>query len=45
VAYVVKPGDTLIGLGRAYLNRPGDYRAVQKANRVPSPSACAPARS
>ncbi|MET3666891.1 FecR domain-containing protein [Caulobacter sp. 1776] len=37
VAYAVKPGDTLIGLGRAYLNRPGDYRAVQKANRVKRP--------
>lgn len=37
VAYVVKPGDTLIGLGRSYLNRPGDYRAVQKANRVGQP--------
>jgi len=37
VAYVVKPGDTLIGLGRAYLNRPGDYRAVQKTNRVQQP--------
>lgn len=38
VAYVVKPGDTLIGLGRAYLNRPGDYKAVQKANRVAQPT-------
>jgi hypothetical protein len=37
VAYVVKPGDTLIGLGRNYLNRPSDYRRVQKANGVQDP--------
>lgn len=37
VAYVVKPGDTLIGLGKAYLNRPSDYRRVQKANGVQEP--------
>lgn len=37
VAYVVKPGDTLIGLGRAYLNGPADYKAVQKANKVREP--------
>jgi hypothetical protein len=37
VAYVVKPGDTLIGLARSYMNRPGDYRTVQKANRVAQP--------
>ena len=42
VAYVVKPGDTLIGLGRAYLNRPGDYRTVQKANRVQQPTRLQP---
>jgi hypothetical protein len=42
VAYVVKPGDTLIGLGRAYLNRPGDYRTVQKANRVQEPKRLRP---
>jgi hypothetical protein len=42
VAYVVKPGDTLIGLGRAYLNRPGDYRAVQKTNRVQQPKRLRP---
>ncbi len=38
VAYVVKPGDTLIGLASRYMNRPGDYRAVQKANRVAQPN-------
>jgi len=37
VSYVVKPGDTLIGLGQAYLNRPSDYRRVQKANGVQEP--------
>lgn len=37
VTYVVKPGDTLIGLGQAYLNRPSDYRRVQKANGVQEP--------
>lgn len=37
VAYVIKPGDTLIGLGRAYLNKPGDYKAVQVANKVRQP--------
>jgi hypothetical protein len=42
VAYVVKPGDTLIGLGRAYLNRPGDYKAVQKANKVTRPKRLRP---
>jgi hypothetical protein len=42
VAYVVKPGDTLIGLGRAYLNKPGDYRTVQKTNRVQQPTRLRP---
>ncbi len=37
VAYVVKPGDTLINLARSYMNRPGDYRSVQKTNRVADP--------
>lgn len=37
VSYVVKPGDTLIGLGRAYLNGPNDYKSVQKANKVREP--------
>lgn len=37
VSYVVKPGDTLIGLGKAYLNRASDYRQVQKANGVQEP--------
>lgn len=37
VAYVVKPGDTLIGLAASYLNKPSDYLAVQKSNRVANP--------
>jgi hypothetical protein len=37
VAYVVKPGDTLIGLAIAYLNKPSDYRHVQRANRIVRP--------
>jgi hypothetical protein len=42
VAYVVKPGDTLIGLAARYMNRPGDYRTVQKANRVAQPTRLRP---
>lgn len=38
VTYVVKPGDTLIGLASRYLNRPADYRVVQKANGVAQPT-------
>ena len=35
--YVVRPGDTLIGLAAAYMNRPLDYRRVQRENRVADP--------
>jgi hypothetical protein len=42
VVYEVKPGDTLIGLASRYMNRPGDYRAVQKANRVTQPKRLRP---
>jgi len=35
--YVVRPGDTLIDLAVAYLNRPSDYRRVQRHNRVADP--------
>ena len=38
VAYMVKPGDTLIGIAARYMNRPSDYRAVQKANGVARPT-------
>jgi hypothetical protein len=37
VAYVVKPGDTLIGFARSYLTKPSDYLQVQKANRIATP--------
>ena len=39
VLYVVKPGDTLIGLASAYLNRPSDYLQVQRANQIARPRA------
>ncbi|CAN5387892.1 FecR domain-containing protein [soil metagenome] len=39
VNYVVQRGDTLIGLGRNYLRRPGDYRQVQTANQISRPTA------
>lgn len=35
--YVVRPGDTLIDLATAYMNRPLDYRRVQRENRVVNP--------
>lgn len=35
--YVVRPGDTLIDLAVAYLNRPADYRRVQRDNHVANP--------
>ena len=39
VNYVVQRGDTLIGLGRDYLRKPGDYRRVQTANQISRPKA------
>jgi hypothetical protein len=39
VSYVVQRGDTLIGLGRSYLRKPGDYRRVQTANQISRPTA------
>ena len=39
VSYVVQRGDTLIGLGRDYLRKPGDYRRVQSANQISRPTA------
>ncbi|WP_313577279.1 LysM peptidoglycan-binding domain-containing protein, partial [Brevundimonas sp.] len=35
--YVVQRGDTLIDLATAYMNRPLDYRRVQRENRVADP--------
>nr|WP_310525265.1 FecR domain-containing protein [Polymorphobacter sp.] len=37
VRYVVKAGDTLIGLATRALVRPGDWQAVAKANRISDP--------
>lgn len=34
VDYVMKPGDTLSGLARAYLLRVSDYQQIQRLNRV-----------
>lgn len=35
--YVVKKGDNLYTLGTRYFARPGDYRTVQRLNRIPNP--------
>ncbi len=35
--YVVRRGDTLFDLATAYMNRPQDYRRVQRENRVVNP--------
>lgn len=35
--YVVRPGDTLIGLAERGLKRPADYSAVQRNNRIANP--------
>lgn len=37
VAYKVKAGDTLVGLGARYLVKTADYRTVQRLNRVRNP--------
>lgn len=37
VTYRVKRGDTLFDLGERYFTRPGDYRLVQRLNRVANP--------
>jgi len=37
VRYVVRRGDTLFELGRAYLRRTSDYRHVQRANQISRP--------
>ena len=37
IDYRVLPGDTLIDLAVAYLNRPTDYRQIQRSNRVADP--------
>ena len=37
IDYQVQPGDTLIDLAVAYLNRPTDYHRIQRHNRVADP--------
>jgi hypothetical protein len=37
VRYVVRRGDTLFDLGRAYLRKINDYRHVQRANQISRP--------
>lgn len=37
IDYVVERGDTLFDLASAYMNRPSDYRRVQRDNRVANP--------
>lgn len=37
--YTVRPGDTLIGLGRRYLREPAQWTLVQRDNRVADPRA------
>lgn len=37
IDYVVQRGDTLIELATAYMNRPLDYRRVQRENRLADP--------
>lgn len=39
VRYVVRRGDTLFDLGRAYLRKANDYRHVQRANQISRPRA------
>lgn len=45
LSYLVRRGDTLIDLARAYLNRPADYRQLQRENRVPNPRRMATGRT
>ena len=37
VTYIVKRGDTLIGLAEKYFRKPSDYRVVQRINRIKNP--------
>jgi hypothetical protein len=45
IDYRVQRGDTLIDLATAYLNRPADYRQVQRSNRVADPRRMAVGRT
>ncbi|MEL6875791.1 MAG: LysM peptidoglycan-binding domain-containing protein, partial [Pseudomonadota bacterium] len=37
IQYIFKPGDTLYELGIKYFRKPGDYRVVQRLNRIANP--------
>ncbi len=37
IQYIFKPGDTLYDLGTKYFRKPGDYRVVQRLNRIANP--------
>lgn len=43
--YAVKPGDTLTGVAAAYLQKPGDWRKLQRLNRVAEPRRLVPGSS
>jgi hypothetical protein len=45
VRYVVRRGDTLFDLGRAYLRKTNDYRHVQRANQISRPARHAPGKT
>ena len=45
IDYRVQRGDTLIDLAVAYLNRPADYRQLQRRNRVANPRRMATGRN
>jgi hypothetical protein len=42
VTYVIRPGDTLIGLAKRGFNRNADYIVVQRRNRIADPRALQP---
>lgn len=44
ITYVVRAGDTLFDLAREYLNRPSDYRQLQRQNNVANPRRMATGR-
>lgn len=43
--YTIRPGDTLIGIGRTYLNNPEDWRYLQRHNFVINPFLLLPGTS
>lgn len=43
--YTIRPGDTLIGIGRAYLHNPGNWGQLQRLNHVINPYRLIPGTS